>query len=270
MEVTSISSFKNKEHRLETNQNIIQFQQALKSGASQRQAEKLTNWPRQNFSYWNQRLQRAELDPVVADFFLQQEGVEFLNRISLAAEFVISQLCGGGTGAIQTFYELTKLDQLIASSDGSVHQRLVRLENNLIEFGKQQASQASNNLPEKEINCAMDETFPSDICLVGMDTDSGFILVEKLDRKRDFDTWNKAMEEALSPYSPPTKGQASRQRWSKSPDIMRQRNPGGGTCPRSFSYPARDHQRDHASAEGSYKNGREQAGKGLCILSTEV
>ena len=205
MEVTSISSFKNKEHRLETNQNIIQFQQALKSGASQRQAEKLTNWPRQNFSYWNQRLQRAELDPVVADFFLQQEGVEFLNRISLAAEFVISQLCGGGTGAIQTFYELTKLDQLIASSDGSVHQRLVRLENNLIEFGKQQASQASNNLPEKEINCAMDETFPSDICLVGMDTDSGFILVEKLDRKRDFDTWNKAMEEALSPYSPQLK-----------------------------------------------------------------
>jgi len=53
-------------------------------------------------------------------------------------------------------------------------------------------------MPAKAVTCALDETFPSDICLVGIETDSNFILLEQFADKRDCDTWQQAMGKRLS------------------------------------------------------------------------
>jgi len=192
------SSVKNQTTRLNTNQKIIQFEEALKQSGSQRQAEQLTGIPRTNYQYWHDRQQRCDLDEVVITFFMQPEGIAFLQRLTLAAEFAITQLGGSGMGVVQQFYALSHLDRLVACSDGSLHQRLVNLENNLIEFGEIQFKTLGNQMPAKAITCALDETFPSGICLVGMDVESNYILLEQFAEKRDCDTWEQAMEKRLS------------------------------------------------------------------------
>ncbi|MFV2059000.1 MAG: hypothetical protein ACC707_21280, partial [Thiohalomonadales bacterium] len=161
MEMTQKSSFKNQKTRLENNQKIIQFEKALKESGSQRKAEELTGTPRTTYQHWNNRQQKRDLNDVVEDFFRQPEGVEFLHRLTLAAEFVITQLSGSGAGVVQKFYELSQLDKLVACSDGSLHKRISKLENNLIEFGETQFEKLGKNMPAKAVTCALDETFPS-------------------------------------------------------------------------------------------------------------
>jgi len=198
MKVMQKSSVKNQTARLNTNQKIIQFEEALKKTGSQRQAEKLTAIPRTNYQYWRDRQQKCDLNEVVMTFFMQPEGIEFLHRLTFAVEFAITQLGGSGMGVVQQFYALSHLDRLVACSEGSLHKRLLTLENNLIEFGEGQFETLGKNMPAKAVTCALDETFPSGICLVGIEVESNYILVEQFADKRDCDTWEQAMEKRLS------------------------------------------------------------------------
>ena len=43
----------------------------------------------------------------------------------------------------------------------------------------------------------LDETFPSDICLVGIEPVSNFTIAEKFANKRDIETWQEAMQSTL-------------------------------------------------------------------------
>ena len=192
------SSTKCRDYRLDSNQKVIRFEDALKKTGSQRKAEKMTGIPRATYQHLNQRKERCHLNDTVKDFFHTPEGLAFLHRITLTAEFVVTQVCGCGIGAVQTFYELTQLDQLTACSDGALHQRLSTLESNLIEYGEQQFDRLGRAMPAKNVTCALDETFPSGICLVGIDVESNFILLEQFADKRDCDTWHEAMKDRLS------------------------------------------------------------------------
>ncbi len=198
MDVATKASFKNKNSRLQDNQKIIQFENALKKAGSQREAAKLTDIPRMTYQHLNQRQQRCGLDDVTSEFFRQPEGLNFLHRLTVAAEFVITQLGGSGIGVIKKFYELTHLDRLVASSFGSLHNRISTLENNLVKFGDKEFEKLSQNMPPKAITCALDETFPSGICLVGIEIESNYILLEKFADKRDCETWNQAMSNQLA------------------------------------------------------------------------
>ena len=192
------SSRKNKDYRLDSNQKVIRFEEALKKVGSQRKAEKMTGIPRTTYQHLSQRQQRCNLNNATKGFFHTPEGLEFLHRMTLAAEFVITQVCGSGIGAIQTFYELLQLDSLTASSTGALHKRLSIMERNLINYGDQQFDKLGRSMPPKAVTCALDETFPSGICLVGMEVESNFILLERFASKRDCETWHEAMKDPLS------------------------------------------------------------------------
>lgn len=191
-------SFKNQENRQETNRKIIQFEDAIEKYGSQRKAEKFTEISRTTYQHWRNRQQKCDLNNVLIQFFQQPEGLSFLHRIALAAEFVITQLCGCGLGIVQKFYELSHIDRLVSCSSGSLHKRISTMETNLGNFGSQQQEKLSEHMPTKSVTCALDETFPSGICLVGIEVKSNFILLEKFAEKRDYDTWKNAMEAPLS------------------------------------------------------------------------
>jgi hypothetical protein len=192
------SSKKSKDYRLDSNQKVIRFEEALKETGSQRKAERMTGIPRTTYQHLSQRQQRCQLDDAVRDFFHTPQGLAFLQRITLTAEFVITQVCGSGIGALQTFYELAQLDQLTACSDGTLHKRLSTLERNLIDYGEQQFEKLGQTMPAKAVTCALDETFPAGICLVGIEVESNFILLERFANKRDCETWHEAMKDPLS------------------------------------------------------------------------
>ena len=182
------SSSRCKDYRLDSNQKVIRFESALKQTGSQRKAEKMTGIPRTTYQHLDRRQQKCNLNNTVKDFFHTPEGLEFLHRVTLAANFVITQVCGGGIGALQTFYELALLDNLTACSDGTLHQCLSTLERNLIHYGEQQFEKQGQAMPAKAVTCALDETFPSGICLVGIEVESNFILLERFADKHDCET----------------------------------------------------------------------------------
>ncbi len=192
------SSTKYRDYRLDGNQKVIRFEAALKKTGSQRKAEKMTGIARATYQHLSQRQQRCQLNDTVRDFFHTPEGLAFLHRITLTAEFVITQVCGSGIGAVKTFYELAHLDKLTACSIGSLHKRLSTMEGSLIDYSKQEFKKLGQTMPAKAVTCALDETFPSGICLVGIEVESNFILLEQFAEKRDCETWHGAMKDSLS------------------------------------------------------------------------
>jgi Family of unknown function (DUF6399) len=79
-----------------------------------------------------------------------------------------------------------------------LHKRLSTLERNLIDYGEQQFEKLGQTMPAKAVTCALDETFPAGICLVGIEVESNFILLERFANKRDCETWHEAMKDPLS------------------------------------------------------------------------
>ena len=197
MEVTSNASQPNKNYRLECGQKIIDFEEAAERLGSQRRAAECTGIARSTYQHLYNREQKFEMSEVTLQFFRTADGVSFLHRLTLSIEFVISHICGSGIGAIQWIYELSQLDKIVASSDGSICERLQTLETGIVEFGATQFEDLSKKMPKKSIACALDETFPSDICLVGIEPVSNFILTELFAQKRDSATWEQAMKEVL-------------------------------------------------------------------------
>jgi len=198
MDVTSNASLPNKKYRLESGRKIVDFESAVKLYGSQRRAAEHTGIPRSTYHHLHDREKKFDMSEVTLQFFRTPDGIHFLHRLTLSIEFVISHICGSGVGAIQKLYELSQLDKIIAASDGSLCDRLQRLESSVMEFGEIQFEQLSKNMPKKPIACALDETFPSDICLVGMEPVSNFILTEQFAQKRDSETWEQAMQGVLS------------------------------------------------------------------------
>ena len=64
---------------------------------------------------------------------------------------------------------------------GVLSQRNKQMETNLIAYGEQQELALAETMTDnKAITCCLDETFPSGICLVGMEPVSNFILIEEM------------------------------------------------------------------------------------------
>lgn len=165
MDITSKASLPNKKYRLECGQKVIDFEAAIQQLGSQRKAANSTGIPRSTYQHLHDREQKFEMSEITLQFFRTADGIHFLHRLTLSIEFVISHICGSGIGAIKWVYELSQLDKIIANSKGSVCERLQALESGIIEFGETQFTQLSKKMPKKAITCALDETFPSAICL---------------------------------------------------------------------------------------------------------
>lgn len=63
-------------------------------------------------------------------------------------------------------------------------------------FGHEQRRELAATMRPKAITVCEDETFHPQICLVGLESASGFLLLEQYADKRDAETWTKAMAEA--------------------------------------------------------------------------
>src|SRR2546428_10650728 len=56
-------------------------------------------------------------------------------------------------------------------------------------------------MPPKDLTVTQDETFTGGLCLIALDPESNFILLEQLAQARDQTTWNTLMEPALAPLN---------------------------------------------------------------------
>jgi hypothetical protein len=115
------------------------------------------------------------------------------------AHLVFVQANDCGIRNLCAFLELSGLDEFIASSYGAQQTVAQQMESLLIAFGKQEDQRFAAGMPPREISVAVDETFHPDICLVGMEPVSNFIVLEEYQPQRDADTWNRCLGAKLAP-----------------------------------------------------------------------
>lgn len=151
-----------------------------------------TRWRRMKHSQW----------PGDSVRFLESpEGLSVLHRMITAAHLVFVQANGCGIRNLCAFLELSGLDEFIASSYGAQQAVAQQMESLLIAFGEQEDQRLAAGMPPREISLAVDETFHPDICLVGMEPVSDFILLEEYQPQRDGDTWNRCLGAKLAPLA---------------------------------------------------------------------
>lgn len=189
---------KNRANRSRINNNVINFNRAFEETKSERAAARATGLPRTTAQYHAKRQRDCDLDHFVMEFFQSNSGMTFLNQLVLAIEFVLSQLGHCGLRLIQRLYELSKLDRLVACSLGTLSERVKQMETNMSGYSQKQEARLVETMAPNPITCCLDETFPSGICLVGIEPVSNFILLEEMAAKRDAITWAEAMDKRLA------------------------------------------------------------------------
>ena len=173
-------------------------QQQRTAGTSQRQFARDHALPRSTLQSWVCRQNTLDPDPVLAAFLDSASGLAFVHRLCTAAHLVFCLQGPCGIRLLSTFLRLAYLDRVVAASTGACHARQVQLEQAVVTFGQQQRQRLAPGMAPRDITVAEDETYHPACCLVALDADAGFLLVEKYVARRDEATWNAALSEGLT------------------------------------------------------------------------
>jgi hypothetical protein len=71
----------------------------------------------------------------------------------------------------------------------------------MVTYGHDETVRLAKDMPHKDLTVTQDETFTGGLCLITMDPESNFIIVEQLAQARDQTTWHACMEPALAQFN---------------------------------------------------------------------
>ena len=142
----------------------------------------------------------SELPPSAVRFLESPEGIQFLHILLVALHlvFVLANDCG--LRAVGWFLRLTGLDKFIASSYGAQQSFAAELETKLGEYGREEEAHLAAAMPHQDVSLCLDETFHPQICLVGIEPVSNYLLLEQYASQRDADTWQQRLDERLGTW----------------------------------------------------------------------
>lgn len=166
---------------------------------SQRQFAREHGLPRSTLGYWLHRPQHPGLEPELVAFLDSPTGYRFLRRLVAALHLVFHLAGDAGLRPLSRFLELTQLDRFVAPSLGAQQALAVRLQDALIAYADEQKQRLSARMPARKITACLDENFHGNQpCLVAIEPESGFLLLEAYYPQRDGDTWTAALKQALT------------------------------------------------------------------------
>ena len=84
---------------------------------------------------------------------------------------------------------------------GAQQQINVQIEQAMVAYDQDETARLAKAMPKKDLTVTQDETFTGGLCLITIDPDSNFILVEQLAQARDQVSWNDAMAPALAKFN---------------------------------------------------------------------
>src|SRR5499433_258431 len=140
-----------------------------------------------------------DMCPHVADFFQSGPGLAFLHRLVIACHLVCVEVGACGIRLVCLFLHLTGLNRFVAASYGAQQQGNVQVEQAMGTYRHDETARLANGMPHKDLAVTQDETFTGGLCLITMDPDSNFIILEQLAQARDQVSWNACMTPALAP-----------------------------------------------------------------------
>jgi hypothetical protein len=170
------------------------------AGHSQRQVAAQLGVARSTLQDWCvPPLAGGDVAPAMLMAFVQTpEGVKWLQRQVLAAQFVITLLAGAGVRVVCQFLELSGLSAFVGASYGTQQQINAALEATVVALADEQRRTLAAGMPGRQITVCEDETFDPAICLVALEPVSNFILLEQYAPDRSAATWTQALTTALA------------------------------------------------------------------------
>jgi hypothetical protein len=175
-----------------------QYRELRTQGISERQAAKEIKVPRTTLQAWRIWHDTLDICPDVAQFFQSGPGLAFLHRLVMAFHLVCVEVGACGIRLVCLFLNLTGLDRFVAASYGAQQQVNRRVEEAMVAYRHDETARLAKDMPRKAITVTQDETFTGGLCLVTMDPESNFIILEQLAQARDQASWNALMAPALA------------------------------------------------------------------------
>src|SRR5712691_11072740 len=188
-------------NRFERADRYVHYLKLQAQGVSQRQAAKPLQVPRTTLQAWRRWHDTLDSCPHVAQFFQSGPGLAFLHRLVIAFHLVCVEVGACGMRLVCLFLHLTGLDRFVAASYGAQQQVNVQIEQAMVTYGQDETTRLANGMPHKDLTVTQDETFTGGLCLITMDPESNFILLEQLAQARDQATWHAWMEPALAQFN---------------------------------------------------------------------
>ena len=183
--------------RLERADLFEPYRELRTQGLSERQAAKELKVPRTTLQAW--RLWHDTLDscPHVAAFFQSGPGLAFVHRLVMGLHLVCVEVGACGIRLVCLLLTLTGLDRFVAASYGAQQQVNRRVEEVLVAYRHDATTRLAQDMPRTDLTVTQDETCTGGLCLVTMDPDSNFIILEQLAQTRDHVMWHALMAPAL-------------------------------------------------------------------------
>ena len=177
---------------------VIDFERAKLQAVSQRQFAADADVARSTLQGWVARKEAISCAPQVVAFCESPAGVQFLHRISTAAQYTFNKCGTGGIRQMSQFLELSGLKHFVGCSFGSMQKAAAKMDDNLIAYGDQRrGALVTADLTPRNVSVCEDETFFPKPCLVAIEPVSGFIFLEQYSDKRDAQSWNLALKNSL-------------------------------------------------------------------------
>jgi hypothetical protein len=165
---------------------------------SQRAFARQQGLPRTTLQHWLQREQHPGSDPDLAAFCESPPGQHFLRRLVVALQLVFHLDGTAGVRRLGHFLELTGLDAFVAPSYGAQQALAVALQESLIQYGVAERARLATTMPARTLSACLDENFHQEqLCLVAIEPESGFVLLEEYHERRDGQTWTTAVQQAV-------------------------------------------------------------------------
>jgi hypothetical protein len=184
--------------RFERGDLFEQYRELRTQGVSERQVAKALNVPRTTLQAWRQWHDTLDICPHVAEFFQSGPGLAFLHRLVIAFHLTCVEVGACGIRIVCLFLNLTGLDRFVAASYGAQERVNSQGEHAMVDYRQSETARLAKDMPEKEITVAQDETFTGGLCLITMDPESNFIILEQAAQARDQTTWHDLMAPALA------------------------------------------------------------------------
>jgi hypothetical protein len=175
-----------------------QYRELRAQGLSERQAAQELKVPRTTLQAWRVWHDTLDICHHVAEFFQSGPGLAFLHRLVIAFHLVCVEIGACGIRLVCLFLHLTGLDRFVAASYGAQQQVNLQVEQAIVAYGQTETPRLAKDMPPKDLTVTQDETFTGGLCLITMDPESNFIILEQLAQARDQTAWNALMAPALA------------------------------------------------------------------------
>ncbi len=187
--------------RFERADLFAQYRELRTQGFSERQAAKELKVPRTTLQAWRVWHDTLDICPHVAEFFQSGPGLAFLHRLVIAFHMVCVEVGACGIRLVCLFLKLTGLDRFVAASYGAQQQVNVHIEHAIVDYDQTETPRLAKDMPPKDLTVTQDETFTGGLCLITMDPDSNFIILEQPAQARDQVSWDEWMAPALAQFN---------------------------------------------------------------------